>query len=120
MSNLKQILWLDENSIPPVNYLWQKKDGIYTFSNGNWQKTKAFKSIKELSCEERLSNIAKLTNGEYADIDEVPEGVIGQNYGWVSIPNNLCLDETKTYNKYIEFNGNECKEVYHGPFLKLK
>lgn len=113
MSNPKQILWTDTNSMPPHNYLWQKEDGIYTFVNGNWQLQEEFADQCVFS-----TNISKLTNGRYYTFEEIPKGVIEQNYGWVSIPRNLDLDDTKPYKMYVEFDGNERKEIYYSPVLK--
>lgn len=97
MSNLKQTLWLDENSAPPVNYLWQKKDGIYTFSNGNWKRTKAFMTVDDYCDDGEITFIARLTEGDYANIVDIPMGKIGCNPGWTKAPDNVTCYGERAY-----------------------
>lgn len=83
MNNLKQILWTDPNSAPPKNYLWQKKDGIYTFINGSWKRTKIFQDADWYCDDGEIPFIAKLTEGEYIRMDDVPESKgSGLHEGW--------------------------------------
>lgn len=117
MNNPKQILWIDANSTPPHNYLWQKEDGIYTFINDNWIRTKVFSDI-EPECNEVQTNVSKLTNGEYYTIDELPRATVGCNYGWVKERNGLYPDLSQPYIRYTERDeeGNIKSIYYHTVF----
>ena len=97
MSSLKQTLWLDPNSVPPVNYLWQKKDGIYTFSNGNWKRTKAFMTVDNYCDDGEITFIARLTEGDYANIVDIPVGKVGFNPGWTQVPKDVKCSGKKAY-----------------------
>ena len=97
MNNLKQILWTDPNSVPPKNYLWQKKDGIYTFINGSWKRTKIFQDADWYCDDGEIPFIAKLTEGEYVRIEDVPVGKVGFNPGWTQVPKYVTCSGEKAY-----------------------
>ena len=102
--NPKQILWTDTNSAPPSNYLWQKEDGIYTFVNGNWKRTKVFRKLGPYCDDEDVTLIAKLTEGEYANIEDVPLCYKTNELqkGWTRPAEDL---ETMSFEKSYSDNG---------------
>ena len=113
MSNLKEILWTDPNSAPPKNYLWQKKDGIYTFTSSGWKRTKTFRTVDDY-CDAEIPLIAKLTEGDYVNIADIPVGVIGCNPGWTKAPENVnCYGERAYRDKDVEI-------WYNATYIKIQ
>lgn len=58
--NPKQILWTDNNTPPPTNYLWKKDGVILENVNGEWKEAEEFKPKETVTIGEEEYNITDL------------------------------------------------------------
>lgn len=58
--NPKQTLWIDENSMPPKNYLWKKDGKILENKDGEWKEAEEYKPKETVTIGAEEYNIADL------------------------------------------------------------
>ena len=78
--NPKQTLWIDENSMPPKNYLWKKDGKILENKDGEWKEAEEYKAPEpsqtitigedEYSVED-LNKISNIIKG-FTEVEQYP------------------------------------------------
>jgi len=74
-------------------------------NNFNWERhiAKKIGSSSGGDVDPSASNVAKLTDGQYQNITDVPVGELGQNEGWTTVPETSLVENTEgMYGEYVE------------------
>ena len=77
-------------------------------NNFNWERhiAKKIGNSSGGSVDPSASNVAKLTDGQYQNITDVPVGELGQNEGWTTNPETSQVENADgVYQEYVEAEG---------------